>query len=119
VSSVLIYSVKNGPPGCRDTLCDSVTQGVASLGLRYSARRVVGLFPGLISELTRTGTADNSRDQAGKETNYSTHAVQVINSARLVPAGTATIVIRADHFVIEYIHRYASITAVDTNTVRT
>jgi hypothetical protein len=50
-----------------------VSQVVASLGLRYSARQVVGFFPGLIATLTRTGTANNFRYQAGKETDYSSH----------------------------------------------
>ena len=26
---------QNGPPGCRDTLCDNVTQGVASLSIEF------------------------------------------------------------------------------------
>ena len=53
-----------------------VPQGVASLGLRYSARRVVGLFPGLIAESIRRARARAFNHEAGKEAQYSSHAVQ-------------------------------------------
>ena len=51
--------------------------------VRHSSLRAIFL-PGLVADAIRRAGARASRHQAGKKAEYSSHAVHVIDSARLV-----------------------------------